>query len=211
MSKRLRDDYGLVHDAVRRHGDALRFASESLANTEPIVKAAVANCGRSLEHASGRLCSDAAVVALAVGQNADALAYANAALQVDPAVILEAARTDVRRALLHVPAGGDGDKGSYAALLNQVYWQPGNQTFLRTFLFGMLPQTRQSRGGYDCALARLNLLGKQFAVQVKKEIAAYAGFVTLPALEKAAKEAAEKRQKPHGAAKSLHPFHFPRA
>ena len=194
VSERLQDDYGLVHDAVRRHGDALRFASEALADTEPIVKAAVANCGRSLEHASGRLCSDAAVVALAVGQNADALAYANAALQVDPAVIFEAARTDVRRALLHVPAGGDGDKGSYVALLNQVYWQPGNQTFLRTFLFGMsrFPQTRQSRGGYDCALDWLNLLGQQFAVQVKKEIAAYAGFVTLPALEKAAKEAAEK-------------------
>ena len=42
VSERLQDDYGLVHDAVRRHGDALRFASESLANTEPIVKAAVA-------------------------------------------------------------------------------------------------------------------------------------------------------------------------
>ena len=193
VSERLQDDYGLVHDAVRRHGDALRFASEALADTEPIVKAAVANCGRSLEHASGRLCSDAAVVALAVGQNADALAYANAALQVDPAVILEAARTDVRRALLHVPAGGDGDKGSYAALLNQVYWQPGNQTFLRTFLFGMsrFPQTRQSRR-LRLRLDWLNLLGQQFAVQVKKEIAAHAGFVTLPALEKAQQRSGEK-------------------
>jgi len=74
----------IVFEAVRQHGEALRYAAEELRKDREVVIEALRQNGDALRHAAEELRRDREVVLEAVRQNGEALFYAAEELQSDP-------------------------------------------------------------------------------------------------------------------------------
>jgi len=81
------EEVQLLNDELGKDGKALEFASETMKNTESIVKRAVEQNGMALEFASDRLKGDIDVVLTAVRQNGNAIIHAKRDAKKDPAVL----------------------------------------------------------------------------------------------------------------------------
>jgi hypothetical protein len=104
------DDRGVVVEAVRSSGGALRHASARLRADPEVVLEAVRTRGSALRHAHERLRGDRGFVVRAVRQDSDALKYADERLRRDRGVVLEAVRSN-GFALRYADAALQSDRG----------------------------------------------------------------------------------------------------